>query len=169
VTAGRPEVAERAETAALTRLRTAGATIVAGIERCVDDWVVAQVGRILDAWGQADATTRARADGDARVAGQQAAARVTGELRALLALDPVDQRSTPLEVVRTAVREPTQVLEAAGVPPVVRDDFDERAFPGDHYGLVPRTLGDLGDESLAPLHLEGGLAKAAVLRARSEV
>ena len=158
---------ERAEAAALTRLRTAGEFIVAGVERCVPDWVVTHVRRILDAWGRADASTRDRADEDARVAGRQAADRLTRELRALLALDATDQRSTPLEVVRTAVREPTRVLEAAGVPPVVRDDFDERAFPDDRYGLVPRTLGDLGDASLAPLHLEWGMAKAAVLRARS--
>jgi hypothetical protein len=58
------------------------------------------------------------------------------------------------------------VLQAAGVPPVVRDDFDERAWPDDVYGLVPRTLGDLGDADLAPLHLAWGMAKAAVLRAR---
>ena len=63
-------------------------------------------------------------------------------------------------------REPALVLEAAGVPPVVRDEFDERAWPDDVYGLVPRTLGDLGDPDLGPLHLAWGMAKAAVIRAR---
>jgi hypothetical protein len=72
-----------------------------------------------------------------------------------------------LEVVRTAVREPTGVLERAGVPPVVRDTFDERSWPDDRYGLVPRTLGDLGDPDLGPLQLAWGLAKAKVLRARA--
>ena len=47
--------------------------------------------------------------------------------RALLATDPAEQRSTPLEIVRSAYREPTEILVAAGVPPVVRDPFDERA------------------------------------------
>ena len=36
----------------------------------------------------------------------------------------------------------------------------------DIYGLVPRTLGDLGDPELAPLHLAWGMAKATVIRAR---
>jgi len=38
-----------------------------------------------------------------------------------------------------------------------------------HYGLVPRTLGDLGDPELAPLHLAWGMAKATVIRARRAV
>ena len=83
------------------------------------------------------------------------------------AADPAAQGATPLEIVRSAYREPTAVLEAAGVPPVERDGFDERAWPDDRYGLVPRTLGDLGDPDLAPLMLAWGMAKAAVLRARA--
>jgi hypothetical protein len=58
------------------------------------------------------------------------------------------------------------VLEAAGIPPVERDEFDERAWPDDRYGLVIATLGDLGDDELAPLHFAWGMAKATVLRAR---
>lgn len=91
---------------------------------------------------------------------------MSAALTALFALDVEEQRATPLEVVRTAYREPTALLHEAGVPPVVRDAFDERAWPDDDYGLVPRTLGDLGDERLAPLHLAWGLAKAAVVRER---
>jgi hypothetical protein len=88
------------------------------------------------------------------------------ELRALLDRDPADQRSTPLEIVRRAYREPTEVLAAAGVPPVERDEFAERAWPDDTYGLVVHGLGDLGDEDLAPLQMAWGLAKTKVLRAR---
>ena len=77
--------------------------------------------------------------------------------------------SPSLEVVRSAYREPTGVLEEAGVPPIVRDEFDERAWPDDVYGLVPRTLGDLGDPELAPLHLAWGMAKATVIRDRRAV
>jgi hypothetical protein len=130
------------------------------VERCVSN--------ILAAWGKATDDTRARATEDARAAGRASAARVSTELRALFALDAAEQRSTPLEIVRSAVREPTEVLLAAGVPPVVREAFDERAWPGDRYGLVPRTLGELGDDDLAPLQLAWGLAKAKVLRARAE-
>jgi hypothetical protein len=157
-----------AEAAALERLRTTGEAIVAGVEAGIPDWAVAQVQRILDAWGRLDPARRARAESEARDAGGVAARRVVDALRTLLAVDPAEQAATPLEVVRTAVREPTAVLAGIGVPPVVRDEFDERAFPDDRYGLVPRTLGDLGDEALAPLHLVWGVAKAALLRARSQ-
>jgi hypothetical protein len=156
------------ERAALEQLQEVGERIIAGVERCLPGWADAHVRRLLDEWGRANAATRERALVDVAAAGAAATTEVVGELRALLATDPTEQRRTPLEVVRRAVRAPTGVLEAAGVPPVVRDAFDERAFPDDHYDLTPRTLGDLGDEELAPLHLVWGMAKAAVLRSRAE-
>ena len=81
----------------------------------------------------------------------------------MFALDPAAQTATPLEIVRSAYREPTAVLVSAGVPAVERDGFDQHAWPDDRYGLVPHTLGDLGDPDLAPLMLAWGMAKAAVL------
>ena len=115
---------------------------------------------------------RAAATRAATAAGAAVAARIGDELRALFALDPADMPSTPLEIVRSAVREPTALLADAGVPPVVRDDFDERAWPDDRYGLVPHTLVDLAataaqGEDLAPLLQGWGLAKARVLRGRT--
>jgi hypothetical protein len=104
---------------------------------------------------------------EARQAGEQAALRVTAELRDLLAVDPAEQRATPLEIIRGAVAEPTAVLAGAGVPDVVRDPFEERAWPDDRFGLVPRTLRDL-DPDLAAIHFAWGIAKAALLRARAE-
>jgi hypothetical protein len=154
---------------ALARLDETGAVIVAGVERQVPGWARAQVERVLGAWGRATADARMRAEAQSAVAGAAAARRIVAELRALFAVDPAQQRATPLEVVRTAYREPTAVLAEAGVPPIVRDEFDERAWPDDIYGLVPRTLGDLGDRELAPLHLAWGMAKATVLRARRGV
>jgi hypothetical protein len=152
----------------LRLLTEAGEAIVAGVSRELAGWVARQVTRILDAWGRTDDATRARAEHDAVTAGRAAAARVEAELRALLSLDPAAQRATPLEIVRRAYREPTAVLEAAGVPPVARSDFDERAWPDDHYGLVIHDLGDLGDAELAPLHFAWGMAKSGVLRARAD-
>lgn len=149
-------------------MRDASAAIVAGVERMVPTWVEVNVATILDAWGRADDATRAHAAAAARVAGADAAARVASELSSLFAVDAADQATTPLEIVRTAVREPTDVLAAAGVPPVVRDAFAERAWPDDRYDLVPGTLGDLGDPDLGPLQLAWGLAKAKVLRARAD-
>jgi len=66
------------------------------------------------------------------------------------------------------VREPTAVLTDLGVPPVARDEFEERSFPDDRYGLTPHTFADLGDPDLGPLHLTWGIAKARVLRAPPE-
>jgi hypothetical protein len=147
-----------------SRLREIGTAIVVGVERCLPSWVERQVERIVDAWGGLDAVAREQALEDAQVAGVAATARVGEALRVLLAAPLAEQRATPLEVVRSAYREPTAVLTAAGVPAVVRDQFDERAWPDDRYGLVPRTLGDLGDEDLGPLLLAWGMAKAAALR-----
>ncbi len=163
------------EADALARLRETSAVIVAGIETSLPGWTVAQVRRILDAWGRADHGVRRRAEIDAARAGPVVAARVGAELRVLFALDPADMRATPLEIVRTATREPTAILAAAGVPPVERDAFAERSWPDDRYGLTPATLGDLapagepdGGGELGPLQLAWGLAKVGVLRARAE-
>jgi len=101
-----------AESAALVRLREAGDAIVGGVGAQLQAWVAAKVDRILDAWGRADDATRARAEADAVTAGTRASMRVTAELRDLFALDPAEQRVTPLEIVRSAVREPTEILIA---------------------------------------------------------
>ncbi|HEV3135440.1 MAG TPA: hypothetical protein VG348_12130 [Acidimicrobiia bacterium] len=163
------DAAREDEARALARLDETGAAIVAGVERQVPGWTRAQIERLLDAWGRAPADARVRAEAQSAGAGAAAERRIVAELRALFAVDPAQQRATPLEVVRTAYREPTAVLAEVGVPPIVRDEFDERAWPDDLYGLVPRTLGDLGDPELAPLHLAWGMAKATVLRARRGV
>ena len=94
------------------------------------------------------------------------AARVEGELRALFALDPAAQRATPLEIIRSLRREAGEVLRAAGVPEVVRDPFETRAFPDDVYGIVLKTPAELGDDELGGALLAWGLGKAKVLRAR---
>jgi hypothetical protein len=150
------------------RLEGAGAAIVEGVARCGPAWVVASVTRIVDAWGRLDADERAATLLAADEAAGPATDHVVAMLRELFARDPAEQRATPLQIVRTLVAAPTAVLRNAGVPGVVRDTFEERAFPEDEFDLSPRTLGDLGDPALGPQLLAWGLAKAAVLRARSE-
>jgi len=156
-----------AEGHGLAMLHETGDAILAGVEREAPGWVVTSVRRLLDAWGRADAGARARALDAAEAAGVAAAGRVGARLGALLALDPSEQTATPLEIVRTLYEEPTAILVTAGVPAVVRDPFDERAWPEDRYDLVPRSFADLGDPDLGPLHLAWGMAKATVLRARA--
>jgi hypothetical protein len=152
----------------LALLREASDAIAVGVERELPGWVERSVMRILDAWGQTSAGERARIQRAATEAGRTATARVVLQLRELFALDPEDQRATPLEIVRGAYREPTGVLAAVGVPGIVRGEFDERTWPDDEYGLVIHGLGDLGGDQLAPLQMAWGLAKAKVIRARRD-
>lgn len=149
----------------MARLDEAGAAIVAGVAVALPAWVEGRVAWIADAWGRLGPDERAELDARARVAGAAATTRVVDELTRLFATDAADQRSTPLEVVRSATREVGAVLAAAGIPPVERDEFLERSFPDDPYGVTPASLADLGDPDLGPRQLAWGLAKVKVLRA----
>ena len=153
------------EARALRRMAEAAAAMVAGVERAIPGWAQREVARLLAAWGRLDPEVVQHVLRQAGEAGEAAARRVASELSDLLALDPAEQRATPLQIIRSAVAEPSAVLAAAGVPEVVRDSFDERTWPEDRYGLVPRTLRDL-DPDLAAVHLAWGLSKAEVHRAR---
>jgi hypothetical protein len=135
------------------------------VARTLPGWVITKVAFIADAWGRLDDDARSRLDAAAIAAGDAAAARVVASLTELFAAPALEQRTTPLEIVRSATREVTEVLASAGIPPVERDEFAERAFPGDQYDVTPATLADLGDDDLGPLQLAWGLAKAKVLRA----
>ncbi len=133
-------------------------TLVLGIDEVLADWVVRCVRDRLVAWsGAADPKLLDQA----HAVGQQARVEVGSELRALLALDVDEQRANPLSVLRGAVRYPTAVLREAGVPPVQRDEFAERAFPDDVYDLAPATFDDV-DPSLHDAGLEWGAAKAHI-------
>jgi hypothetical protein len=92
--------------------------------------------------------------------GRQAVADVGSRVRALLLADIDEQWTTPLAILRReAVRYPTEVLQAAGVPPVVRDRGAEDLFPDDLYDLVPASFADLAPD-LADAGLRWGAAKA---------
>jgi hypothetical protein len=126
------------------------------VDRVLAQWVERSVARIMMAYqGSVPAEVRAAAAD----AGRAARSEVGAELRELLARDIDDQRTNPLAVLRGAVRFPTAALRAAGVPPVVRDDFAERAFPDDIYDLSPATWSDV-DETLHEPGLVWGAWKA---------
>ena len=154
------------EPTARRRLAEASAALIDGVSSTLPGWAAGAAEMLLAAWGGLDPGRQREVVDEAREAGERAARRVAGELAGLLALDPAEQRATPLEIIRTAVAETTAVLAAAGMPDVVRDPFDERSWPDDRFGLVPRTLRDL-DPDLAAVHFAWGVAKAAVLRARA--
>ena len=134
-----------------------GRTLADAIEAALPRWVVRSVeGRWRD-WKRTDAGPDLLEA--ARVAGERARAEVGSAVRELLVQDVDEQRVNPLALVRRAVSYPTDVLRAAGVPPVVRDDFVERAFPDDVYALTPASFADV-DPTLHEPGLLWGAAKA---------
>jgi hypothetical protein len=90
---------------------------------------------------------------------------VGGAVRSLVAADIDDQRSTPLALLRAAVRYPTDILQSAGVPPVERDPVQVRLLPNDIYDLSPASFADV-DPALAEPGLMWGAAKALAHRRR---
>jgi hypothetical protein len=134
------------------------AELADGIEAALGPWVERAVRHGCAAAG-------CTADDDllaaARAAGERCHAEVAPAVRELLAADIDEQATTPLAVLRGAVRHPTEVLLAAGVPAPRRDEFAQRAFPEDRYGLAPASFADL-DPELAEPGLRWGAAKAHV-------
>lgn len=78
---------------------------------------------------------------------------------------PLQDRG-PLELFQEAMRFPTVVLQAAGYPPVPRDDLTRNALPGDLYDLAPASSRDLGEE-VWRAHLAWGATKAAAMTGRT--
>jgi hypothetical protein len=138
------------------------AALLDGVDAALPGWVERSVTRIMTAWAGEVPSDVARAASDA---GEAARAVVVPQLLALLEADIDEQRQTPLTIIRSAVRWPTAVLHDAGVPPVERDAFEERAFPEDLYGLAPATFADVSPE-LADLGIAWGAAKAMAHRRR---
>ena len=132
------------------------AALADAIEAALPGWVERSVARVMTDWkGDVDDDVR-RAAADA---GRKAVADVGPRVRELLATDIDEQRTTPLSLVRAAVRFPTAVLHAAGVPAVRRDEQQERLFPDDVYDLAPATFADV-DPALAEVGIAWGAAKA---------
>lgn len=98
-------------------------------------------------------------------AGQRCQVEIASRIRQLLLTDLDEQRSTPLAMLRSATSYATGVLHDAGVAPVLRDEFDERAFPADVYALSPASFADV-DEALGEPGLIWGAAKAHIHLAR---
>ena len=140
-----------------------GTALADAVVDALPGWVERSVARVLTAW-QGDAPDPTVMD-EAREAGRRAAAEVGTEVRALVAADVDDQRTTPLALLRSAVRYPTAVLQAAGVPPVERDPVQVRLLPDDLYDLSPASFADV-DPALAEPGLVWGAAKALAHRRR---
>ena len=85
---------------------------------------------------------------------------VIAELQQLLSTDVEQQRVNPLSIFRSAVQPLTDFLESLNCRPVIRDEFNQRSFPNDIFGLSPATWADI-DERLVEPGLEWGAFKAA--------
>jgi hypothetical protein len=132
------------------------AALAEAIDDALPRWVERSVRRLLVAWqGAADPDVMAAA----AAAGRQARAEVGPRVRELLEADVDVQATTPLAILRAAVRYPTEVLRSAGVPPVARDEQQDRLFPDDVYDLAPANFADV-DPALAEPGLAWGAAKA---------
>ena len=135
----------------------AAAAVLAGLDRHLASYWAGRVVPLVEAWNGCPATP----DDAARVgaAAEAAASTAIDGLRRLFGADIDEQWTTPIDVVRRSTGELSELLAGMGVAPVVRDEFEERAFPDDPYGLAPRTLADI-DASLQEPALLWGAAKA---------
>ena len=136
--------------------------LACAVQGVLPAWVERSVRQRLSDWG---AEADPEVISEAVDAGHRASEEVGGEIRRLLAADVDQQWTNPLAILRGAVRFPGEVLRRAGVPPVVRDEFDERHFPDDDYDLVPRNFADI-DPSLHDVGMAWGVAKAHTHLAR---
>ena len=133
-----------------------GRALAWAISGALPGWVERSVRRRLEDAGREAEPEVVAAASDA---GERAAAEVGEAVRRLLEQDVDRQATTPLSLVRGAVRYPTAVLREAGVPPVDRDEAQEALFPNDPYDLSPASLADV-DPALAEPGLVWGAAKA---------
>ena len=144
------------------RYEAISAALADAVAAAVPGWIEGLVVARVEGWrGSVTPEVRAAAAG----AGVAARDDVLPRLRDLLATDIDEQRSNPLALLRAATVHAHRVLEAEGVPAVVRDEFAERSFPDDVYGLVPASWSDI-DPALHEPGMTWGAAKAYLFKAR---
>jgi hypothetical protein len=132
------------------------------IEAALPTWVVTCIERTFEAAGrQIPPEVRHASEVAADLARSEAGARI----RALLMRDIDDQPTTPMAILRWAVRYPTEVLRQSGVPASPRDRFATEAFPDDLYDLSPASFADI-DPDLVDVAISWGAAKAFEHRSR---
>jgi hypothetical protein len=144
-------------------LRSYADALLDAVIAAVPEWVERSVADRHGQWTAAPLPDDVREE--ARRAGVEAVAAVGPALRDLLASDVEAQRSNPLAILRSAVRYPTAVLQAAEVPPVERDAHAEAMFPADVYDLSPASFTDLHPSVHEP-GLVWGAAKAHTMLRR---
>ena len=145
-----------------TTYESATADLIDAIDKVVEGWLI-RVAETVFVAGNGVLT------GDFRRAAQAAAREgatwTMTKLHAALEVDVDAQRVNPLQILRDAVRFPTEVLLAAGIPTLQRDEFDVKINPDDVYGIGPAHWNDI-DESLTEPGIIWGAAKASTVLQR---
>jgi|GEM_PF-127766 len=155
-----------------------GRATLADDERTLADYaqaLVAAVDAELDGWVRRSIAQRAPTDAAAaeieRVTATATAAtraHVVPRVQVLLAADIAEQRTGPLDLLRSSVHFATEALHELGATRVERGEFEQRAFPDDHFDLSPASFADVAPALHEP-GLLWGAAKAHVhLRRRRE-
>lgn len=98
-------------------------------------------------------------------AADEASAWVRAELRALLSTDPEQQRTNPLQLLRSAARFAVPVLRSLGAAVPARDEYEQRAMPDDPYAIGPLAWIDMG-EAVHEAGITWGAWKAATVISR---
>lgn len=128
------------------------------MEATASSWLRSSFDRVVDAQGlvaAVDPVGRQRAV-------DEAFDELVGNVRELLSLDAWEQRRNPLDLVRECTGNLSRELARIGARPVNRDEFEERSFPGDVFGLCPATWNDVHPD-LHDVGLEWGAWKAAAI------
>ena len=142
------------------KLASYSAQLADAVEAVLPGWVERCVARFVPIDGEVAPRVQA--------VGLEVRDEIGGAVRHLLSTDLDDQRTNPLNILRSGVTGPTRLLQSLGVPPVARDEFDERMFPDDVYGLTPASFVDV-DPSLHEPGLRWGAAKAYVFQQRRRI
>ncbi|MEY2968590.1 MAG: hypothetical protein RIQ64_1217 [Actinomycetota bacterium] len=145
-----------------TTYESATNDLIDAVARVVEPWLIrVAIDTYAAHLGSTASEFRTAAESTAREGSDWVVAR----LRATLEVDVDVQRVNPLQTLREAVRFPTAVLRAAGVPVKVRDEYDEKINPDDVYGIGPAHWNDI-DESLVEPGIVWGAAKASTVLQR---
>jgi hypothetical protein len=132
------------------------------VTRAIPGWISTQVAEIASMSIDETSPEFQTALADVTKQTQQVA---TQNLLSLLATDVDAQQSNPLHVLRASTSHATQMLQAFGVEPARRDEYEVRAMPNDVFSIGPLTWRDLGEE-VHEAGISWGAWKAATILTR---
>lgn len=145
-----------------TTYESATADLIDAIDTVVEAWLV-RVAETVFVAGNGVLTDDFRRA--VQAVAREGATWTMAKLHVALEVDVDAQRVNPLQILRDAVRFPTEVLLAAGIPTPQRDEFDVKINPDDVYGIGPAHWNDI-DESLTEPGIIWGAAKASTVLQR---